>query len=80
MISERTIDTMSPRGGAREGAGRKLGSGEGRKRKAVAISLTDEEKAELDAISAELGITNSDFVRLALKHRAVLAALAKETR
>ena len=71
---------MSPRGGAREGAGRKLGSGEGRKRKAVAISLTDEEKAELDAISAELGITNSDFIRLALRHAAVLAALHKETR
>ncbi len=80
MISERTINTMSPRGGARPGAGRKEGSGQGRKRKAVAISLTDEEKAELDAISNELGITNSDFIRLALRHAAVLAALHKETR
>lgn len=80
MITEGTIDTMSPRGGARPGAGRKKDSGQGRKRKAISISLTDEEKAELDAISAELGITNSDFVRLALRHAAVLAALAKETR
>lgn len=80
MITERTLDTMSPRGGSREGAGRPKGSGTGTKRRAVAISLTDEEKAELDAISAELGITNSDFVRLALKHKAVLAALHKETR
>ena len=80
MIAERTIDTMSPRGGARPGAGRPEGSGTGTKRKAVAISLTEEEKAELDRISGELGITNSDFVRLALRHAAVLAALHKETR
>ena len=77
MITERT-NTMSPRGGTREGAGRPTGSGSGTKRKAVAVSLTEEEKAELDRISAELGISNSDFVRLALKHAAVLAVLHKE--
>jgi hypothetical protein len=77
MITERT-NTMSPRGGTREGAGRPTGSGSGTKRKAVSISLTEEEKAELDRISAELGISNSDFVRLALMHSAVLAVLYKE--
>ena len=77
MITERT-NTMSPRGGTREGAGRPTGSGSGTKRKAVAVSLTEEEKAELDRISAELGISNSDFVRLALMHSAVLAVLYKE--
>lgn len=77
MITERT-NTMSPRGGTREGAGRPTGTGSGTKRKAVAVSLTEEEKAELDRISAELGISNSDFVRLALMHSAVLAVLYKE--
>ena len=77
MITERT-NTMSPRGGTREGAGRPTGTGTGTKRKAVSVSLTEEEKAELDRISAELGISNSDFVRLALKHAAVLAVLYKE--
>ena len=76
MITEGT-NTMSPRGGTREGAGRPTGTGTGTKRKAVAISLTEEEKAELDRISGELGISNSDFVRLALRHAAVLAVLHK---
>ncbi len=77
MIAER-IDTMTPQGGARPGAGRPTGSGTGRKRLAVAISLQPEEKEELERICAELGIGQSDFVRLALKHSAVLAALYRE--
>mgnify|MGYP000977471479 FL=1 len=47
-------------------------------RLAVAISLQPEEKEELERICAELGMTQSDFVRLALKHGAVLAALHRE--
>ena len=52
--------------------------GTGRKRLAVAISLQPEEKEALERICAELGMTQSDFVRLALKHGAVLAALHRE--
>lgn len=77
MNAERTQDTMTPRGGAREGAGRPAGSGKGTKRKAVSMSMTDEEKAELDRVCAEMDITQSDFLRLALRHAAVLAVLYK---
>jgi hypothetical protein len=78
MNAEGTQDTMTPRGGAREGAGRPTGTGTGTKRKAVSISMTDEEKAQLDAACAEMGITQSDFMRLALRHVEVLAALHKK--
>lgn len=80
MISERTIDTMSPRGGPRPGSGRKLGSGAGRQVVTVSVSLSPEEREQLTAICAEMDITQSDFMRLALRHAAVLAALHKETR
>ena len=76
MNAER-VDTMTPRGGTREGAGRPTGSGTGTKRKAVSMSMTDEEKAELERVCAEMGITQSDFLRLALRHAAVLAVLNK---
>lgn len=74
-MNEGTRDTMTPQGGARPGAGRPKGSGTGTKRKAVSMSMTDEEKAELERVCAEMGITQSDFMRLALRHAAVLAVL-----
>ncbi len=77
MIAERT-NTMTPQGGARAGAGRPKGSGSGRTVVTVSMSLKPEEKAQLDAVCAELGITQSDFVRLALRHAAVLAVLHRE--
>jgi hypothetical protein len=46
----------------------------------VSVSLLPDERERLVAICTEMSITKSDFVRLALRHRAVLAALAKETR
>ncbi len=67
-------------GGKRPGAGRPAGSGTGRRRVAVSISLQPAEREELAAMCQKLGISQSDFVRLAMRHSAVLAALAAETR
>jgi hypothetical protein len=72
---------MSPRGGRRTpGEGRKLGrprihpEGEPRPRETIptTISLYPDEHAQLDAICAELGIGQSDFVRRAIAHAWVL--------
>jgi hypothetical protein len=78
MIAERTIDTMTKPTG--RPPGRPKGSGEGRQVVTVSVSLTPEERKTLTEVCAEMGITQSDFVRLALRHAAVLAALHKESK
>lgn len=75
---------MSPRGGVREaGEGKKLGrptgSGSGRKRQGVIISLQPEELERLDAICSQMNVNRSDFVRFAMKHSGVLLALKQES-
>ena len=85
--NQREDYTMSPRGGKREpGPGKTIGrptgstgTGSGTKRKAIAISLQPEEEAKLDAICASMGLNRSDFVRLAIRHAGVLAALKQES-
>lgn len=77
MNAERTIDTMTkptgrPPGRPKGGAGRQVVT--------VSVSLTPEERETLTEVCASLGITQSDFVRLALRHAAVLAALHKESK
>ena len=80
IANERTQNTMSPQGGARPGAGRKAGSGAGRTVITVSMSLKPDEKQELDRVCAELGVTQSEFLRLALRQAGVLAVLHKEGR
>ena len=77
MINEGTIIMTKKTG---RPPGRPKGSGDGRQVVTVSVSLSPEERERLTAICAELDITQSDFMRLALRHAAVLAALHKETR
>jgi hypothetical protein len=84
--SREDYTTMSPRGGKRDpGPGKTIGrpqgttgTGSGTKRKAIAISLQPDEETKLDAICASMGLNRSDFVRLAMRHAGVLAALKQE--
>jgi antitoxin component of RelBE/YafQ-DinJ toxin-antitoxin module len=57
--------------------GRPKGSVKEIKRKSVSVSLTAEEKAQLQSVSAELGMTHSEFVRFVLRNSAVIIALAQ---
>lgn len=55
---------MTPQhGGAREGAGRPKGSGQGRTARTASFSATEEELALLDAAAAAVGMSRSEYLR-----------------
>ena len=80
MQNLQEIDAMTPHGGAREGAGRKLGSGKGETYKTTSFSATQEELDQLDAAAASLGLKRSEYMRqvIALSDAIVAIIRAKQ--
>ena len=60
MQNLQEIDTMTPHGGAREGAGRPQAENP---RKPTSFALTADEIATLDAAAKSLGLSRSEYMR-----------------
>ena len=69
-------DTMTPRGGAREGAGRPKGS-TGPVRKPVSFTLYEDERETLKAQAAALGLSASEYISAVIALGDVIVPLVR---
>ena len=79
MQNQQGSDTMTPHGGAREGAGRPKGSGKGEVRKPVSFTLLPAEKQALDAQAAALGLSASMYLSAIIGLGDVIVPLVKRS-
>lgn len=76
MQNRQESDTMTPRGGAREGAGRPKGS-TGPVRKPVSFTLYEDERETLKAQAAALGLSASEYISAVIALGDVIVPLVR---
>ena len=75
MQNLQEIDTMTPHGGAREGAGRPQAENP---RKPTSFALTAEELATLDGAAKSLGLSRSEYMRRVIGLSDVIVAIIRQ--